>query len=129
MSAESEAKTTNIEPIIDVFAFFAATRNYSYLDILGNALETTTALEALGNAIRDFRSTCLDSPPEARARFEAEEGVKCPRIDSKALEKAVGDFTRIMAGKEKKGELVTFLREVYVRALARASRFKVEGGE
>ena len=106
-------------------SMFAAMRNYGYLDIIGNALERTTALEALGNALRDFRSTCLDASPEARRGLEKEEGVRCPDISPNDLEKAVSAFRRLLEEKERSGELVTFLREVYVDALSRASRFKV----
>ena len=128
---EGEKRSDPLSPVIDIFAFFAAMRNYSYLDILGNALERTTALEALGNAVRDFRSTCLDASPESRHKLEAEKEVKCPRIDPEELEKAVNAFNSIMINRERSGELVVFLREVYVKALSRASRFKVksQGGE
>ncbi len=118
----------DIDPIIDVFAFFAAMRNYGYVDILGNALERTTALEALATAIRDFRSTCLDATPAARARLEKEEGVRCPSIGAEELQRAVEAFSGITAKLESEGRLVPFLREIYVKALSRASRFKA-GGE
>ena len=120
----SERKGDTLSPIIEMFAFFAAMRNYSYLDILGNALERTTALEALGSALRDFRSTCLDASPQAREKLKEDKKVECPRIDLKALENSIDSFNRIMASKEEKGELVTFLREIYVKSLAMASKFK-----
>lgn len=113
-------------PIKDILAVFAAMRNYGYLDVLGNALERTTALEALGNALRDFRSTCVDSP-EARKRLLEQEGVRCPEVKPEELEEAVAEFRRRLESKERAGELVLFLREIYVDALSRASRFKVGG--
>ncbi|MEB2835842.1 MAG: hypothetical protein GSR80_001083 [Desulfurococcales archaeon] len=122
-----EAGEARLEPIVDILAFFAAMGNYGYLDVLGNALERTTALEALGNALRDYRSTCLDASPEQRRRLEAEEGVRCPRLGPGDLEAAVREFEEVTREKERSGELVVLLREIYVRALARASRFKVGG--
>lgn len=115
-----------IGPIKDILAMFAAMRNYGYLDIIGNALERTTALEAMGNAIRDFRSMCLDASEDARKRLEEEEGIKCPDISPENLEKAASEFMRVLEEKEKSGELVLFLREIYVDALSRASIFKVK---
>ena len=123
------AGEARLGPIVDILAFFAAMGNYGYLDVLGNALERTTALEALGNALRDFRSTCLDATPHQRRRLESEEGVRCPRVRPNDLEVAVSAFEEVTREKERTGELVVLLREVYVRALARASQFKVrEGG-
>ncbi|GAB6148790.1 hypothetical protein JCM10135_13320 [Stetteria hydrogenophila] len=114
-----------IGPVKDVLAFFAAMRNYGYLDIIGNALEEVTVLEALGNALRDFRSTCIDASAETKARL-AREKVVCPNVKPEELENAVNAFIAIMKKRAENGTLVNFLREVYVESLARAGRFKLQ---
>ncbi len=116
----------SIDPIIDILAFFAAMKSYGYLDALGNALERVTALEALGNALRDFLTTCINTTVEAKEKLEREEGVKCPTVNAKDLEKAMESFNKITIALEERGELVTFLREVYVKALSRSLKFKIQ---
>jgi len=118
-----------LDPIIDMLAFFAAMRNYSYVDVIGNALERTTVLEALGNAIRDFLATCVQATPEQRKKLEEEDKVRCPSISADELQKAIESFNKISYSLEEKGELIRFLRELYVRSLARAPKFKVQEAE
>jgi len=110
-----------LDPIIEVLAFFASMRKYSYVDMLGNALDKVTALEAVSNAVRDFYSNCLDAPPVRRL----EEGVTCPRIDRDSLERSIEAFKAIVF-KSSSGDLVRFVREIALSALARAPRFRGE---
>ncbi len=124
---EERPRSDPLAPIVSMLAFFAAMRNYGYVDAIGNALERTTALEALGNALRDFLVTCVQASPEARAKLESDEKVRCPNVSAKELQEAVESFNRLTLALEERGELVRFLREIYVRALALAPSFKVEG--
>ncbi len=119
----------SLEPVVDMLAFFVAMRNYGYADAIGNALEPATALEVLGSALRDFRSLCLDSSPQARRRLAAEKKVACPSVGGDELEGAVEMLRRMLVSRGRRGGLVQLLREIYVSALARASRFRLDGEE
>ncbi len=123
-SQESQSKRYYDEAIIDVLAYFVASRNYGYVDIISNALDPLTIREALINALRDFLATCIQSDQ----KIDVKKQVKCPDIPEDALEEAINwveyrlrDFTP---------ESMVYARSLALKALARASKFKLpESGE
>ncbi|MEB3807079.1 MAG: hypothetical protein GSR73_06155 [Desulfurococcales archaeon] len=110
-----------LNPLIDILAYFAANKNYGYIDVLANALDPITAREALINALRDFEASCK-KPQQAQGE------VPCPSINPQALEKAVEHVESYL---DKPGErLFSFTRSLALKALARASSFRrIQGGE
>jgi len=110
-----------------VLAFFSAMKNYGYVDRLGNALNEITAVEALKDAIRDFHSTCLDSPDkcvEVKMGSEALK-LKCPEIDVEELHKDLEEFITKLSGKS--GDvIVKETRKLALRALASKEKVKLE---
>jgi len=118
--SKGEVKGSPLDSIIDILAFFVATRNYSYVDILSNALDELTAREALINALRDYRSTC----PQPGMTVERRDiKVRCPSVSHDTLEAAV----RIVESRlrEAGADLMTFTRSLSLNALARADKFKI----
>lgn len=122
LAARSGEYRDPVDTLVDILAYFVAARNYSYVDILSNALDPLTAMEAIINALRDFETSCLK--PGQR-----NEGVVCPKIRPGDLEKAL----RIAESqiKEPGENLFHFTRKIAMRAFARAGKFRVEsqGGE
>ena len=113
-----EPDLRRLEPLVDILAYFAAARNYGYVDALTNALDPATALDAVVNAVRDFKSSCVDRKPE-------EEEVRCPKVDLKRLEDSLKYFEESVARLGSGGELVLLLKRLALRALARSHEFKV----
>ena len=111
-----EARSRRAEEVFaDILAYFAAKRRYSYVDMIGNALDNIIAMEVLKDAIRDFKSSCIDNP-------EPDPDAICPSISEEELEKA----GRILSDTLKKADtknLILITREIAVKALARAPRF------
>lgn len=106
-----------LDSVIDVLAFYAAVRNYGYVDRLANAIDEVTAYEALRDALRDFYSQCVDRRDKC---VEVTQDLKilCPEIELGQLEKAVGEFLRRIRGKP--GDvIVRETREIALAALAR----------
>ncbi|BAN89820.1 hypothetical protein [Aeropyrum camini] len=112
-----------LQPIVDILAFFAAARQYGYVDILANALDPLTAKEALINAIRDYKSVCSKSD-----YVERSDGVKvkCPKVDPSTLEAAVGWLDKEL-GSRSPSKILDLTRTLALRALARSEVFKVPG--
>jgi len=106
--------------LADVLAFFVAQKKYSYVDILGNALDKLLAMDVVKDAIRDFESACLDGQP-------IEEAI-CPNITAEELEKA-GNVITSRIEKASTQEFLMLTRKLAVRALARAPKFKKGKGE
>jgi CRISPR-associated protein Csa5 len=107
------------EELIRVLAFFAALRNYGYVDRLGNALDEITAIEAVKDAIRDFHSNCLDSAEKCvEAKVEGEEvKLKCPDISAEDLMRNLDRFVEDV--KDKSGDvIVKVTRRIALAALA-----------
>ncbi len=103
--------------LVEVLAFFAAQRNYGYIDRLGNALDEVTAYEALRDALRDYYSICVDRKQEC-----------CPDINPEDLENAIKYFISHLSGKG--GDvIVRETRKIALEALARkAKTSKCEAG-
>ena len=112
-----------LEPLIDVLAYFAAARNYGYVDALTNALDPATALEALVNALRDFKSSCIDR------RVAGEEEAVCPQLDLGKLEQSARYFEDLVSKLGGTGDLVLLVRRMALRALARSHRYRPKTGE
>ncbi len=117
-TSSSEIDIRRLEPLIDILAYFAAARNYGYVDALTNALDPATALEAVVNALRDYKSSCVDRKPE-------EEEVRCPSLDPKSLENSVRYFEEKVSELGSSGELVLLLKRISLRALARSHELRV----
>jgi len=114
-------KAKPIDVIVNILAFFAAQKKYSYVDMIGNALDKLLAIDALKDAVRDFKSSCID-------QAIPDEEVVCPNLDPKEIDYA----TRWVADKIRNADTHEFLlltRELAVKALARAPRFKKEKSE
>jgi CRISPR-associated protein Csa5 len=87
--------------LVRVLAFFAALRNYGYVDRLGNALDEVTALEALKDSIRDFHSLCFDSKDKCvETKIGGEEiKLRCPDVSAEDLMKDFDGFIESIKGK------------------------------
>jgi hypothetical protein len=109
-------------PLADVLGFFAAARVYGYLDVVGNAIDEVTVLQALEDALRDFKATCIDRRPDPR-----EVGAYCPRVSYRQLEEAVEAARR--AASIGGGCLVRFTRHLALQALARSYALRLRGEE
>lgn len=113
--SEHRVREDPLEPLVDVLAFYAATRNYGFIDRLAGSLNETTAFEAVIDALRDFYSQCLDREDKCVR------DVQCPEVDKTALERAVDEFKRRIRGKP--GDvIVKETRNIALAALARKPR-------
>lgn len=91
----------------EAFAYFARTRNYQYLDAISNAIDRTTALQALYDAERDYKSSCIDRRDKC-----------CPEINHENLRKSFDALAREITSRDGV-ELVEFLRAFAVQALSK----------
>ncbi|NPA96598.1 MAG: hypothetical protein GXO32_03230 [Crenarchaeota archaeon] len=114
-------KPKHIDVIVDILAFFAAQKRYSYVDMIGNALDKLLAIDALKDAVRDFKSSCID-------QTIPDEEVVCPKIGPEEIDNATRWVTDKIRNAETH-EFLLFTRELAVKALARAPRFKKENLE
>lgn len=106
-----------LDPLLDVLAFYAGTRNYGYIDRLANAIDEVTAYEAVRDALRDFYSQCVDRR-EKCVEVDEDLRVLCPEVELGLLERAVTEFLRRV--KDKPGDVVVReTREIALAALAR----------
>ncbi|MCE4628243.1 MAG: hypothetical protein F7C34_03740 [Desulfurococcales archaeon] len=114
--SQGGARARSAEDIIaDVLAYFAAKKRYAYVDMLGNALDNIIALEALKDAIRDFKSSCIDNPG-------SDDEAVCPSVRPEELERAGEILASTLARSDTK-QLILVTREIAVKALARAPKF------
>ena len=118
---EVESLVEELDPIAEILAFFAATRNYGYVDTMANALDASTALEALNSALRDYDSACL-APERPDPR---ELGAWCPLLgrDAEMISRAVEVFASRVPRLDT-ACLVLLLRRLAARAYARAPRLR-----
>ncbi len=124
MSGEAAGEEKGRHPLdvlADVLGFFAAARRYSYVDIVGNALDPLTAAEALRDALRDFDTEC-------HGPGRGEEEVKCPSISPEDLARA-GDYISRVLLTAKPQEFFRITRELSMKALSRAALFRRKGSE
>jgi len=120
--------------IVDVLAFFAARRNYSYVDALANALDPAVALETVYNAVRDFKSTCIDRrhvPCEGAEAGEVD--ARCPEVKPESLDYAVKSFAELtekLYSEGRTSDLTLIYRRLAAEAMGRSLRYMVrcEGG-
>ena len=122
----SKDQIEQLRPLVEVLAAFAAARNYSYVDRVGNSLEPLTAFEAIKDALRDFDSTC------SRDRYiERDEAsnlcVPCPQVSSNDLLNALGIIEDVI---EDKRRFLEITRRLATNALSRTGyyRRKCSGG-
>jgi len=110
--------------LVGVLAYFAANRNFGYVDVLANSLDPLTAKETMINAVRDFMSAC---DPERPAR-EGRDEVPCPRdVKVEYLERDLNLFIgEIESGWDR---FFRVTRNLALQALARAAslRFPRQG--
>lgn len=104
------------KPLETALAYFAANKNFSYIDRLGNALNLDAIEAAIYDALRDFTTACSPGRPiEVR-----EDEVPCPSIDLSQLEQAVKAFLAAVKSPKRtqKGEHLRMARELAINALA-----------
>lgn len=105
---------------MEVLAYFAANRNYSYVDGIANALDGLTAIEVLNNAVRDFISECIHK--QRGGGSEREGKVSCPGFSSEDLRRLAGELRDLeeAISSARGGELVLFLRRLAGAAYSRS---------
>ncbi|MEM0340423.1 MAG: hypothetical protein QXV55_04300 [Acidilobaceae archaeon] len=114
--------------LVKILAFFAAQRNYGYIDRIGNALDEITVYEAIKDAVRDYHSLCTDKPAQERV-VEVKIGgttfkLRCPNIEPEDIEKSVISFKKRIEGKSS-ADIVKETRNLYIEVMAKkASAFE-----
>ena len=123
-----------LRALAEVLAYFAASRNYGYVDILSNALDPAVALETVYNLVRDFKSSCIDR--EHRPCEGAEAGdvdARCPRVSARELDEAVRAFAELTERLYQEGrtsDLIVVYRRLAAEAIGRSLGLMVRcGGE
>lgn len=106
-----------LDPLVDVLAFYAAMRNYGYIDRLSNALSEVAVYEALNDMLRDYYSQCVDRE-EACVEVGRDLKLRCPVVDARALRDSIDEFLRRIGGKPGY-VLVRETRELALAAYAR----------
>ncbi|MEM1873278.1 MAG: hypothetical protein QXS85_00015 [Acidilobaceae archaeon] len=105
-----------LAPLVEVLAFFAASRNYGFVDRLGGALNEITATEAVIDALRDYYSQCVDR--REKCVEVGGERIACPDVSPEELKRAVEAFIARIRGKP--GDvIVRETRALALEALAR----------
>lgn len=100
--------------LVKTLAFFAAARNYSYVDRLGNSLSYESVQMALLDALRDFKSTCIDSKPDP-----SDLGAYCPSVEYKRLEEEVARLLESL----KRDTTLRTARDLALTALAESLKY------
>jgi hypothetical protein len=118
LSGRGENSKDPFEPIVDILAYFAAARKYSYVDALQGALNPDTAKIVIADAIRDFEVACGRG-----RRRSSEEGVICPAVDPAELDNAVKLLDRLL--QKPSARFYQLIRSLTLRALGRASKFRI----
>ncbi|MCE4604207.1 MAG: hypothetical protein F7B20_04485 [Aeropyrum sp.] len=108
-----------LDPLVEVLSYFVAKRNYGYVDILTNALDRITVLEAIINAIRDFEADCASGRPQS-------EDIRCPEIPPEKLSQSVEEFQSKIEGLSG-AQLMELARSLSLRALARGGMLRKVG--
>lgn len=105
--------------LVAVLAFFAALRDYGYVDRLGNSLDEVTALEAVKDAVRDFHTLCLDSEEKCVETKVGGEEIKlrCPEVTAERLAMDFDEFVRAIEGRSG-STIVRITRRIALEALA-----------
>jgi len=112
--------------VVEMIGFLTATRDYSFVDRVGNALDNVIVIEAVRDALRTFISLCVHSVDK---RVEVEEGqyIPCPELNHEELERQVDKFLDNI--KELRGgKLVEIARDLAARALASSLKYKPQTG-
>lgn len=118
-SEEARFSKERFSGLVTVLAFFAALRNYGYVDRLGNSLDEVTALEAIKDAIRDFHTVCLDSKEKCVETKVGGEEIKlrCPEVTAERLARDFDEFVRAIEGRPG-NVIVRITRRIALEALA-----------
>ncbi|MEM1830724.1 MAG: hypothetical protein QXY55_06165 [Candidatus Korarchaeota archaeon] len=108
--------------LVEMLAFFAAQRNYGYIDRIGGALDEITVYEAIKDALRDYYSLCVDKLDRDRI-VEVKVGettfkLRCPNLEPEDLENSINDFKKRIEGKQGV-DLVRETRNLYIEVMAR----------
>ncbi|MDW8082666.1 MAG: hypothetical protein RMI56_02590 [Sulfolobales archaeon] len=106
-----------LDPLVEVLAFYAAMRNYGYIDRLSNALNEVAVYEALNDILRDYYSQCVDREDKC-VEVSANVKYRCPTFDARALEDAIVKFMERVRG-QPGYVLVRETRELALAAYAR----------
>lgn len=120
---EEKLELWRVEPLIQVLSYFAAQKMYIYVDTLTNALDVITVVDTINNALRDFKSNCIDRVP-------SEDEIRCPEIDLDKLEQSVNNFNDIIDEFDKRpSEVILFFRRMASKALAYSYTYTKGGNE
>jgi len=114
------------DPIVEILAFLGATRNYSYIDRLGNSIDEISILEAVRDALRAYYTWC-GSPPQPGKIEELSDGtkVRCPDVEEKSLNKAAEVLVGYLNGKSRI-DRVKLARELSLKAYAKIPNYIIK---
>ncbi|MEM0366127.1 MAG: hypothetical protein QXD80_07275 [Acidilobaceae archaeon] len=108
--------------LVEILAFFAAQRNYGYIDRIGNALDEITVYEAIKDVLRDYHSLCSDKPAQDRIVEvkirETTFKLRCPNIEPEDLEESIYKFIGHIKGKSGY-DIVKETRNLHVEVMSR----------
>ena len=127
-------KINKMGPIVDILAFFAAARNYGYIDVLGNAIDPALALETVYNLVRDFKSTCIDRKHQpCENAEEGEIDARCPEeLKPEWIDAAVRSFAETvntLYEKGRTGDLVVLYRKLAAKAIGKSFKYMKPCGD
>jgi len=113
---------TRYDLVVEMLGFLTATRDYSFVDRVGNALDNIVVMDAVKDALRAYLSLCVHS---ADKRVEVSEGkyIQCPELDPEELDKQVNALLNEVR-ELKGGELVKIARDLATRALSASLKYR-----
>lgn len=120
---EEKMELWRVEQLVQVLSYFAAQKVYIYVDSLTNTLDASTAVDTINNALRDYKSNCIDRVPK-------QDEIQCPKIDLDKLALSVSNFNSIIDEFDKRpSDVILFLRRMALKALADSYKYGKKQGE
>ncbi len=110
------------DELIDILGFLGALGDYSYIDRLGNAIDESTMIESLKDAIRMYHTVLNRCKNNC---YEVNEGeyIVCVRVEPDKLEESLNKLLAMIASKPRIGQ-VKLAREIATKSYARLLKIR-----
>jgi len=114
--------------VIELLGFLTATRDYSFVDRVGNSLNSVVVAEAIRDALRAYISLCTHGM-DKNVKIGEDQYIQCPELDPIKLEEQVNVLLSSIM-ELPSGKLIEITRDLATRSLSASLKYRpVSRGE
>jgi len=108
--------------VVELLGFLTATRDYSFVDRVGNSLNSIVVAEAIRDALRAYVSLCIHGM-DKNVKISENQYIQCPELDPVKLEAQVNEFLNSIM-ELPSGKLVEITRDLAARSLSASLKYR-----